>query len=97
MFAAPVETPEIGELMEIVGAFFRRKTRREAVATRPAPFFPCAARTLRPSARQTLAAVKGRATVVSPPAIAASVPLTSAVTTPAPTVPVTVMVSDAVA
>src|SRR6188508_191755 len=97
MFAAPVEMPEIGELMVIDGAFFSRKTRRDAVATRPAPFLPCATTTLRPSARRTLAAVNGRATLLSLPAIAADVPLTSAVTTPAPTVPVTAIVSFAVA
>src|SRR3954454_9879159 len=84
LFAEPVEVPESGELMVMVGALLRRKTRREAVATRPAPFLPCAARTLRPSARWTFGAVKGRATLMSLPAMAAGEPLTSAVTTPPP-------------
>src|SRR5260221_7952773 len=64
---------------------------------RPAALRPWAIRTLSPAASRTAGALYGRATVVSLPVIVAATPLTSALTTPGPTVPLTAMDSVATA
>src|SRR5712691_12356824 len=84
-----------GELMLIDGASFRYSPRREAVATRPPALRPWATRMLRPPARRTPATVNGRGTLLSDPVIVAATPLTSALTTPAPAVPLTAIESVA--
>src|SRR5260370_33791259 len=75
--------------MLIDGPYFKYTPRRDAVAVRPAAFFPWATRTLRPGASRTEAALN------VDPLIGAATPFTSALTTPAPTVPLTGTVSCA--
>src|SRR5260370_29875779 len=85
--APPVEKPSFGQVIVIAGGFFRKTTRREAVAVRPAGLVAWATRTLRPAARRTPVAVH----VV--PVTVAAVPLTSTLVTPELTLPLTVMLS----